>query len=266
MRAPRPDDDAVERGDGGDPTNTPAATAACGGRRCGRPAAARRGGVPPTPGSPAVLQEEEEAQGREGEEDRQRREGLDPVATPVRRAWKPSSARRRRRCSPAARSLRREVGRLARDAPDEHHHESRAQHEQAEEDARSARGPRDPAALEHAHQRRRHRGDHPRDDDGTTIVLVSAAIHVAPMRTAPTPASSHDANPRSLSHCGAEKTPDSSTDSSSTTSGSSPASDPAARVRWIRLVIRGDITARFGSLVPRGELGQRHGPRLARIG
>ncbi len=73
------------------------------------------------------------------------------------------------------------------------------------------------------------------------MVLVSAAIHVAPTSTAATPASSHDANPRSLSHCGAEKTPDSSTDSSSTTSGSSSPPEPGARVRCIRLVIRGDI-------------------------
>ena len=81
----------------------------------------------------------------------------------------------------------------------------------------------------------------PATTTGTTIVLVSAATHVAPMSTAPTPASSHDANPRSLSHCGAEKTPESSTDSSSTTSGSSPGSEPGARVRWMRLVSRGDI-------------------------
>ena len=81
----------------------------------------------------------------------------------------------------------------------------------------------------------------PATTTGTKIVLVSAATHVAPMSTAPTPASSHDANPRSLSHCGAEKTPVSSTDSSSTMSGSSPGSEPGARVRWMRLVSRGDI-------------------------
>ena len=53
----------------------------------------------------------------------------------------------------ALRELRREVGRLARDAPDDHHHECRAQHEQAEEDERRAGGARESAALEHAHQR-----------------------------------------------------------------------------------------------------------------
>ena len=93
----------------------------------------------------------------------------------------------------------------------------------------------------------------PATTTGTTIVLVSAATHVAPMRTAPTPASSHDANPRSLSHCGAEKTPVSSTDSSSTTSGSSPGSEPGARVRWMRLVSRGDIRSA-------GSIGHRTSP------
>ena len=118
----------------------------------------------------------------------------------------------------------------------------------------------------------------PATTTGTTIVLVSAATHVAPMRTAPTPASSHDANPRSLSHCGAEKTPVSSTDSSSTTSGSSPGSEPgcaravdASREPWghqIRAEPRGASSRAVrrsengatGAIAMRSSIGQSTSP------
>ena len=158
---PQADDDAVERGDGGDAHEIAP-------QRLQRAAdddvadGPRHAEVAfrPCPDRRAVLQEEEEAQGGEREEDRQRRKGLDPgghageegvegvaqpgagVAVRLLRAVRAHAEI----LEPgldlvgALRELRREVGRLARDAPDDHHHESRAQHEQAEEDERRARG------------------------------------------------------------------------------------------------------------------------------
>ena len=168
------DDDAVERGDDGDPQEVApqrlqrAGEDDAGDRRRHAEVALR-----PRPDHRTVLEEEEEAQGGEREEHGQRGEGLDPgphtgeegveaLAQPLARVTVRLLRAPRAHAEivePALdlvgslRELRREGRRLARDAPDDHHREGHAQQQEAEEDDRRTRAAREAAALEHPHQR-----------------------------------------------------------------------------------------------------------------